>query len=735
MSSMSRLTVVTGLALGLLGSGLLQPARADWPDLRLRSAEAQRELAPKLRLIPRSHPRIFIRSDKDLEAVRERIRSNPGVAQAYQYLLQWARSDQYYENLWATPLQLQAAVVAYRLEGRDSKIKRHALKIMDYLVKTDGDSWTWPRMAKGLAFAYDWMYDDLRPSERKKYGERAIYAAQQCYKTWRHSDFNNHLYLEYGPILYVGVALQGDGIDDHSARQLALDGLELLFKHYLPAHEYVNMGDGGWHESMSYSAFFTYEFAQLVELWSSASGEDLWRNFYGLEGEAHFQAYNLRPFDEHRVHVADLGGPDPVDWQILAYMPLVSRRYGDGLARYWSDWLMTGSQRKAREGNKYALDGYRFWPYVLWYDPEVPVVKPEELPLAHIFRGYGWVSMRSSWEKDASFALFVCSPTWYGGHQHCDNNSFIIHKYAPLALDTGVYDTAQGHRANYFARTIAHNTVTVSDPEEKFTGGNWGGSADQSVTNDGGQLYMAGPDVVAEVGPGTRFDRSELLAYETTPQYTYAVGDASQAYSPKKVSEFTRAFLYLRPDIFVVFDRVEATSPEFKKRWLLHSQNEPTVSGSKTSPTGGRTFTITNGPGKLWGQTLLPGKVTYETVGGPGREFWVDGKNWPPGKGVRDDTGRWRLEVSPGAAAYRDYFLHLLYATDSEDTDYPKAEVSQNEKEVTLTIGHQGTTYVVTFSKQGPLTGSLHITGPGGTVLSEGDLATTVVLDAQQTNP
>ena len=727
MNGVVRRLVVLMVDLGLALAVLAPVARGDWPDLRLRNAEDQRALAPKLKLIPRSHPRIFIRGEADLEAVRGRIRSDPGVAQAYQYLLQWARSDQYYENLWVTPLQLQAAVVAYRLEKKDPKIKEHALKIMDFLVKTDGDSWTWPRMAKGLAMAYDWLYDDLTPAQRQKYGRRALYAAQQCYKTWRHSDFNNHVYLEYGPILYVGVALYGDGIDDEAVRQVALDGLELLLKHFIPAHEYVNRGDGGWHESMSYSAFFTYEFAQIVELWARASGEDLWKDSNGLAGEAYYQVYNLRPFDRHRVHVADLGGPDPVDGQILAYLPLVSRRYGDGLARFWSDWLITESQRKAREGNKYALDGYRFWPYVLWYDPEVAVVKPEELPLAHIFRGYGWVPMRSSWKEDATFALFISSPTWYGGHQHLDNNSFIIHKYAPLALDTGIYDTAKGHRANYYARTIAHNTVTVFDPEEKFTGGNWGGRPDVPVTNDGGQLYTAGPDLIGKVGPGTEFDRAEILAYELTDTYTYVAGDATRSYSPHKVREFTRAFLHLRPDIFVVFDRVEATSAEFTKRWLLHSQNQPRLSAD--------TFLIVNGPGKLWGRSLLPTQVTYQTVGGPGKEFWVEGKNWPPEKPVRNDTGRWRLEVSPKKPARRDYFLHLLYATASADTDYPKAEVSQNEKEVTLTIQHQGTTYTVTFTKEGPFTGSVRIVGADGSVRTEQPLATRIVLDTQQPKP
>jgi heparin/heparan-sulfate lyase len=419
-----------------------------------------------------------------------------------------------------------------------------------------------------------------------------------------------------------------------------------------------------------------------------------------------------------------MGSPDPVDAEVLEYMPLVGRRYRDGLARSWSDWLLTESEAKAKAGDRYALDGHKFWPYVLWYDPQLPLVKPEDLPLAHVFRGFGWVSTRSSWKEDATFALFICSPTWFGGHQHCDNNSFIIHKYAPLALDTGVYDTAQGHRANYFARTIAHNTVTVFDPEEKATGGDWGGDTSRPVTNDGGQVYMGTPEVGGEVGPATPFDRSDLLAYELTDQYTYAAGDATKAYAKSKLAEFTRAFLHLRADLFVVFDRVESTNPAFKKRWLLHSVNEAEVSGA--------TFTITNGPGRLWGKTLLPQEVTCESIGGPGKEFWVDGKNWPPQQAVRDDTGRWRLEVSPAKPATRDYFLHVLYACSSDTTTYPAADAAQTDAQVTATIKHDGTTYRVTFSKTGALTGSVRIVGADGKVLLDRPLATKVLLDKQE---
>ena len=43
--------------------------------------------------------------------------------------------------------------------------------------------------------------------------------------------------------------------------------------------------------------------------------------------------------------------------------------------------------------------------------------------------------------------------------------------------------------------------------------------------------------------------------------------------SPHKLEHFTRQFVYLRPEVFVIFDRVVSTRAEFPKRWLLHTND------------------------------------------------------------------------------------------------------------------------------------------------------------------
>jgi heparin/heparan-sulfate lyase len=168
-------------------------------------------------------------------------------------------------------------------------------------------------------------------------------------------------------------------------------------------------------------------------------------------------------------------------------------------------------------------------------------------------------------------------------------------------------------------------------------------------------------------------------------------GDATAAYSPAKVSLFTREMVYLKPDIFVVFDRVTATSASYKKRWLLHSVNEPTVSGD--------TVTVQEGSSRLFVKSLLPAPRTITKVGGSGHQFDVNGTNYPPSQTVTPDMGAWRFEVSPTVDAQEHQFLHVLYVCGSGTSSMPEARLVEGEAMVGVEVaGH-----VVMFSRTGAM--------------------------------
>lgn len=105
---------------------------ANWPDLRQRDTARQAELRPRLEKIRQDHPRIFCHTE-DFVEIRQRIKATPEIKEVYGWLLEWAKSDQFYRNLWATPNQLIAVCVAYRI-SQEKIVFNHAIAIADYLA-------------------------------------------------------------------------------------------------------------------------------------------------------------------------------------------------------------------------------------------------------------------------------------------------------------------------------------------------------------------------------------------------------------------------------------------------------------------------------------------------------------------------------------------------------------------------------------------------------------------------
>jgi len=135
----------------------------------------------------------------------------------------------------------------------------------------------------------------------------------------------------------------------------------------------------------------------------------------------------------------------------------------------------------------------------------------------------------------------------------------------------------------------------------------------------------------------------------------------------------------------VIFDRVESTDPDFEKKFLLHTVNEPVVKGKMT-------VTENNG-GRLSCLTVLPEKVKLQLVGGPGKEFWVDGANYPIDSEARKreglDPGAWRLEVVPATKKTMHYFLHVLFVddADAEPVDPKTVKRIGDRKSSGVTVG------------------------------------------------
>ncbi|HUU59987.1 MAG TPA: heparinase II/III family protein [Phycisphaerae bacterium] len=546
--------------------------------------------------------------------------------------------------------------------------KKYLAKTKEFLdalaARPPRNQYLTPEWIRAGCTAADWVWDDLSAAERGRYGRALLDMAEWVLKNvWRHSDFNNHFVSEHLSVLYVAVLLDGERIDPARVAKLMYVGKAYLLDHAVPAANEI-AGQlmrlwkdipflsayraepppgqragvffvGGQAEGFSYNDWgYARPLALTCEMWRVATGQDVFADSSFFRGQSVWHAYALRPDTNTFARSEDCPSGFGPGEDLKAFMHLLAGRLNDPLA----EWLA------GRVKWKYVQKG---WTEILFRDPKLIARSPKEmgLPPAACFAKLGHAYFRSAWgDERAAFALFQCGP-FYAGHQHLDNNTFVIHRGGSLAVDSGTNDYGN-HRGNYYARTVAHNGVLVFDPDEKFSAAAWSGK-DAAGSNDGGQ--MRGALVTSRAGrfrPGGPADTGRIIAFANGRFCAGCAGDATRSYSPRKVRRAVRAFFHLRPektgpestDTFVVFDRVETTRPELERKWILHSIERPAVHGAR--------FLIAHGRGRLAGQVIVPQDPKIKLVGGPGKESFVDGKDYPPTQKKRDpEHGSWRVEV------------------------------------------------------------------------------------------
>ncbi len=125
---------------------------------------------------------------------------------------------------------------------------------------------------------------------------------------------------------------------------------------------------------------------------------------------------------------------------------------------------------------------------------------------------------------------------------------------------------------------------------------------------------------------------------------------------------------------------------------------EPAISGNEVTITRS---TLGN-KGKLINTTFLPETQNAEItpIGGPGKEFWVNGTNYetkPKGNYNEADfeLGAWRVELSPKTPASEDNFLNVMQIMDKSINQ--KLEVRRIDGE--NIAGVQVSDRIVVFSK------------------------------------
>jgi hypothetical protein len=620
-------------------------------------------------LVPKDHPRLLGSREYLQKLAKERPDS-------YQRVVSVARELEADNHSKMISLSLVCAI------EQDEKLGKAAIEMaFKYITgPIQKGHTTFGHDLTLCAIVYDLCYEYWTPQQRAQFHEYMNKTVDANIDSETHVFHNGwYGYKNWG----IGLACYATYYENPRAPEILKVLEEDWRTRAAPALTLAGDG-GGWAEGY-YINYWLYEWLFFCEVARNCEGKDYYADapafFKNRTVAGMFEAYpGIGQYGSRRpIPMGDGGGRvfgGDRDKALSARRILVNYFRDD--PNHWAVHTFNETTPRSSVG-VYAYKDF------LWRDAAVKKADLKNFKLSHISPGPGYVYARSSWDEDATYFFFKCGDR-FTAHQHLDVGHFLIYKYEELLGDGGHYDNfGSRHDVNFHLRTIAHNTILVFDPCET-----WPRIRAGSVSgNDGGQHHSWPHHNGAVTDPAEwqkdrqLYDIADILAFEDKGAYLYVAGDCTRAYSPKKLNYFTRQIVFIRPCTFVIFDRVSSKDPGFKKTFLLQAMRTPTV----TPPN----LVITNGTGRLYIQTLLPGNPQVKLAAGPNL-YSYGGKTYPP----EQNTGpapQCRIEISPSQQAATDYFLHVLTATDANTISVEKAVAEIQGQEVVVTLGETKITF------------------------------------------
>jgi len=614
-------------------------------------------------LPPSEHPRLMLKRE-DLPRVQKNLERPECelAASLWQSLL-----EKPIRCLGATPdygtydLSEYIAIEAHALQALLSGQQGDARKVIDellFLLKhsdyTKGimkARWS-GHLIFVAAEVYDWCYPCLTEDEKQ-----FIIATCEGYA---------ESYFEMGYPPEKQAALSGHGTEAQLLRDLLALGIAVyderpdiydycagrLLDEYVPACDYLL--SGGFHPQGP--AYGAYRYTCL--LWSalllySMSGKKVFSSH--LEEVADSFFYMTRP-DGEAVRLGDdfCELKAPYTRNAPFAVPLFFAAAYTGNSRHY-DAFLQGLNREYLVPSLCGRDYYTGGAYgegllsptvqLIWNNltPEQPA---EDLPP---YRYFGSPVGLTVWKDEKRLVLMKIGELWGANHDHLDTGCFQVYCGGALASDSGVYDSYNtDHRKFYTIRTIAHNCLTVSDPQKPDNG-----EFAPGTPYDGGTRRPCQgrePKTLAQWQQEYRM--ATVLSHEESSTLCQIEGDLTEAYchTCHKVIRNMR----WEPEkgemgTLTVRDVVDAKSDRFTAAFHLHCQSAPTVSGNM--------ITLSNGKAKLVCRVMKPEMPVITVIGGEGQQFVVDGVNYDTPRKENTEAGWGQAIISSATQTAHTEFL------------------------------------------------------------------------------
>jgi uncharacterized protein DUF4962/heparinase II/III-like protein len=511
------------------------------------TAFPQPTMAELRRRMPKQHPRLFLTADDlpklqqqpALDALRGRadqlLRAEPTPEPPVKASASDPQTVQYW---WSNRMQTikacqEAEILSLvYLLTHDPQYAAGARRWILHLAAWDPDGSTNWRLndeaampiLHRLARAYDWAYDALSDEERRRVREVMRRRASDAWSVGLqqgaghlNQPYRSHANRAWHKLGEVAIAAF-DEIPE------AEQWLRFAVTKFYGAYPVWSDDDGGWHEGLDYWAGYMVKAAW----WMDASAKALGIDGFKKPFFAHFADYALytAPPGSPNGGFGDLSsrGASP-GWSFVHYFA------GEMRNPYWTWWAR---QWKIREESGEPALGF------IWgARPKVEPTAPANLAPSKVFRGIGVAVLNSNLLSAAENVQvrFKSSPLGRQSHGHDPHNSFTLNAYGAALLVNNVYRDLYGSpfHKDWCWSTKSQNALLVDGEGQR---------------------------------PHTADPLGRIVKAEFQDGLDYVAGDAAAAYEGK-LRKFVRHVIFVKPDVVIIADDVEAAKPA-TFQWMLH---------------------------------------------------------------------------------------------------------------------------------------------------------------------
>ncbi len=381
-------------------------------------------------------------------------------------------------------MKLEYMALAYQMTGD----RRYADKLKEVLLRTAATrSWANAEMMARrpawrselqmahrsfqIALAYDAIYNTLTPAERKQIAEGVWrLAGEPLLGDWLLEPTRIHSLNSMGHNWWTscvgmgGILAMAIGNEVPEAAEAAKKAVDALPQWFAFAGDVIQRKprtfdrDGGMYESINYASFGITEALLLRQAWLNSHPGAKLPDIPQIRQLASFFSHVAYPRTGilHSINFGDshknVTGESSM-LLALAQPGSASKKdmeHEAGIVGWYVNQVVPGQHR----------EGFpRTVPMGLLYSPDTSKASAvPDLPTSHLWKDFGWATMRDSWEKDATMLAVKSGMTW--NHSHADANSFIIfHKGVDIIKDAGNCSYGKPEYRNYFFQTEAHNVV------------------------------------------------------------------------------------------------------------------------------------------------------------------------------------------------------------------------------------------------------------------------------------